>query len=380
MVYLSNKEQLKDTFMTINNYIYIITALVLLVTVILLSKFKVPAKKRLRRLIITFGILAIVMFTLRVALFPSLSSVKSSGEYKYNSEVIQLNDQSRTETYKNDGRCRKLSVIVYYPNDAKVKANSCPLVVFSHGGISNKMSNVSLFKELATHGFVVVSIDHPYHSLYTKIDGKTIMIDSGYMKELQNEDSHSDIAASYQCYQKWMRIRTGDINFVIDTFIAESSKTNNSFYSLVNCNKIGVIGHSLGGAAALGIAHQRSDIKAVIALESPYMCDITGFAGDEFTWNTEPYHCAIMNIYSDNGYPLIESDNKYVQNKNYLFNEANVEYYYVKGSNHFTLTDLVRKSPFMCSVIGGGYHRNGYETLKFINEKSLAFFNKHLVN
>lgn len=86
-----------------------------------------------------------------------------------------------------------------------------------------------------------------------------------------------------------------------------------------------------------------------------------------------------MNVYSDTGYPLINTDNKYVQNKNYLYNNGDVEFYYIKGSNHFSLTDLVRKSPILCAILGGGYKKGGYDTLEYINQKSLAFFNKYLM-
>lgn len=225
---------------------------------------------------------------------------------------------------------------------------------------------------------MVASIEHTYHALSTEIEGKKIHIDSGYMKALNTEDSHADIENSFECYKEWMKLRTDDVNFVIDTFIEKSANESNSFYSLIDANSIGVAGHSLGGSAVLGVARQRNDVKAVIALESPYMCDITSVDGNEFTWDTNPYPCAIMNIYSDSGYPLIESDNKYVQNKNYLDNNGNVEYYYIEESNHYTLTDLVRTSPILCALLGGGYKNSGYDTLEFINQKSIVFFGKYL--
>lgn len=107
------------------------------------------------------------------------------------------------------------------------------------------------------------------------------------------------------------------------------------------------------------------------------MCDIIGVNGVDFVWNTSPYPCAIMNFYSDTGYPLIETDNKYAQNKNLLYSD-NAENYYIKGSNHFTLTDLVRTSPILCALLGGGYKKSGYDTLEFINQKSVAFLDKYL--
>ena len=85
---------------------------------------------------------------------------------------------------------------------------------------------------------------------------------------------------AYEFFQKWMGIRTADINFVIDTILSESG--NNSaaqVYQLIDGSKIGVMGHSLGGSAALGIGRMRNDVKAVIALESPFLADIVGVTG-----------------------------------------------------------------------------------------------------
>lgn len=364
--------------MAARSFILLGIAVMFAVMIILMTIFKIPEIKWLRKLLKGICIAMCTILMITVILFPGLSSVKTTGPFSYDSIVLQLNDESRLETYVNNGSYRKLSVIVYYPTGKSIEANSCPLVVFSPGGISIKTSNVSLFKELASHGYIVVSIDHTYQALFTTIDDKKIWIAPGYMKELNTEDSHKDIANSYKRYQKWMAIRTGDINLIIDTFISEAKKSDNGFYSLIDSQKIGLSGHSLGGSAALGVARQRKDISAVIALEAPYMYDITGYDGDKFTWNTEPYNCAILNIYSDTGYPLVGSDNKYVQNANYLYNKGNIEYDYIRGSNHFSLTDLVRTSPILCSILGGSYSKPGYETLKLINGESLEFYDKYL--
>lgn len=364
--------------MAFYNYILLAVLLLLIGFLIMSVKGKLIKKGWLKRTVNVITTITIVLITCAVILFPNFNSIQTTGKYSYTSRVMELTDTSRIEEYKNDGSPRKLSVLVYYAHENETASRSCPLIVFSHGGISMKTSNLSLYKELASHGYVVVSIDHTYHALNTEIDGEKIYIDSAYMRELLKEDSHSDIENSFACYQKWMKLRTDDINFVIDTFIEKSMDDSNSFYQLIDADRIGIAGHSLGGSAALGVARQRNDIKAVIALESPYMCDITGVDGNDFKWNTEPYQCAVMNIYSDSGYPLIDTDNKYVQNKNHLYNNGNIQYYYIKGSNHYTLTDLVRTSPILCVLLGGGYEKSGYDTLEFINKKCLDFFDQYL--
>ncbi len=364
--------------MAAENYIIIAVAVLLLVCGICLRAFKIPRARRLRGLLSVFSFILAFILVLKVILLPEFGSIDTTGEYAYASVTFQMEDASREETYESDGGNRKLSVIVTYPDSGSVAEGSCPLIVFSHGGISYKDSNTSLYRELASHGYIVASIDHPYQSLFTSIDGRKVWIDSGYLKELQTEDANEDIANSFACYQEWMKIRTADISFVIDSFVAEAAKSDNGFYSLIDTSRIAAMGHSLGGAAALGVARQRSDIRAAVALESPYFCDITGYDDSGFTWNTAPYDCAMLNIYSDSGYPLIETDIRYAQNRRYLKNEGSVEYGYIEGSNHYTLTDLALKSPILCALLGGGYSAPGEETLKTINEQCLAFFERYL--
>ena len=91
------------------------------------------------------------------------------------------------------------------------------------------------------------------------------------MRELSTEDSHNDIENSYMLFQKWMQLRTTDVNYVIDTFVSRSLKESTPFNDLIDTENIGVVGHSLGGSAALGVARQNEYIKAVVSLEAPYI-------------------------------------------------------------------------------------------------------------
>ena len=256
--------------MAYHNYILLVLLILLIRFLFVFYRRKRIKRAWLKRLVNVFIIISIVFITCALVVFPDLRSINTTGKYSYTSSVLELTDTSRIENYKNDNSSRKLSVLVYYPDGDKIETKTCPLIIFSHGGISTKTSNLSLYKELASHGYVVASIEHTYHALSTQIEGKKIYIDLGYMKGLNTEDSDSDIENSYECFQKWMKLRTDDINFVIDTFIQKSIEESNSFHSLVNVENIGLVGHSLGGSAALGVARQRDDIKVVIALESPY--------------------------------------------------------------------------------------------------------------
>ena len=357
--------------MNVRTYIFIALAVLLLALVIFVTVKKLPSKKILR-VFIKIGIsVAIVVFALGAIIFPDLKPIGSTGNYQYDTVVYQIEDTTRTDEYNSDSK-RKLSILAFYPINPE---KECPLFVFSHGGISFKTSNVSLFGELASHGYIVLSIDHTYQALSTEIDGKSISMDTSFRQELMGEDSHQDINNSFQCYQKWLPVRINDIDFTINDALAKK-QDRYKFFENIDENKIILSGHSLGGAAAYGTARKRNDIKAVVALESPYLADIIGVDGNNFIWNEAGYDCAMLNFYSDSGFSLVENDHKYYQNKKYLTNEGTIEYCYIKGANHYTLTDLVRTSPLLCQILGGGYLLSGSESLKIINETTLKFLNK----
>ena len=364
--------------MAIRNYIFAGILLCLLIMLRMISVKQYPGIRWQRILLQVTGIFLSVTLILAIILFPGLAGIQTTGPYDPRNVTIQMNDASRVETYRDDHRERKLSVTIYYPGDSRIPAKSSPLIVFSHGGISVKTSNTSLFTELASHGYVVASIDHTYQSLHTQIDGRTIWIDPDYMRDLNAEDSHQDIEHSLRLYQEWLTIRMGDIHFVIDSLIEETDELDKAYRTLINPEKIALSGHSLGGSAVLGVARQRTDINAVLVLEAPYLYDITGIDGNDFTWNTEPYNCAVMNVYSDSGYPLLFSDHKYVQNANHLAQNSVTAVHYIQGSNHFTLTDLVRTAPVVCRLLGGPYEKSGYATLQSLNVAALGFFEQHL--
>jgi dienelactone hydrolase len=257
-----------------------------------------------------------------------------------------------------------------------------PLIVFSHGGLGVKSSNETLFKELASHGYVLCSIDHTYHSFYTTDeDGDTTWIDLGYIQELFAESPRTDIQQSYVYYKKWMNIRTEDISFVIDYIISEAEdKNESSLHSLVNTSKIGVMGHSLGGSAALGIGRVRDDISAVIALESPFMYDIEGVEDGRFIFLDETYPVPVLNVYSDSAWHILSDRPQYAANYALLTDiDATAFNLYIKGVGHLGLTDFALTSPLLTRVLDGQKStKEAEDYLKTINKICLEFFNSYL--
>ncbi|MDD4238473.1 MAG: acetylxylan esterase [Desulfotomaculaceae bacterium] len=322
----------------------------------------------------------IFALTLPAIMFPQNKAVvDTTGEYQIATKTYTYIDTSRVESYTDTNKNRKLNVQLWYPDNSD---GTYPLIVFSHGGLGIKSSNESLYNELASHGYVVFSIDHTYQCFYTTDeDGDTTLIDLGYMQELFNEDPQSDIHKSYEYYQKWMKIRTDDINFVIDYIITQAKNNNADMaYKLVDITKIGVMGHSLGGSGALGIGRIRDDVNAVIALESPFMYDIEGIEDGRFVFTDEIYPVPVLNVYSDSSWGILAQRPQYAANYSMLSDtNATTFNVYISGVGHLALTDFALTSPILTRILDG--KKTTTETvycLKTINKVCLEFFNSYL--
>jgi predicted dienelactone hydrolase len=110
---------------------------------------------------------------------------------------------------------RTLEATLWYPEG---KPGPHPLMVYSHGFMSSRGENVPLAQLMASHGYVVASVDYP--------------LTSGNAPGGPNVDD----AVS----------QPGDVSFVIDTVTGWSEEAR-PFEGSIDSRRIGVAGLSLGG-------------------------------------------------------------------------------------------------------------------------------------
>lgn len=337
--------------------------------------------RTLRRLGLILGV--IILLATPLLVFPPYQPLPATGPHAVATARATYTDESRVEQYSDTGAKRRVNVAFWYPQAAP-RGERFPLVVFSHGGLGTETSNESLFFELASHGYVVASIGHPTHTLWTRgEDGRTTIVSREYFGELQREDAKTDRQQSYRYYQKWMAARTDDINFVIDTILAKAAGGAGGaggVYVLVDGAKIGVMGHSLGGSAALAMPRQRDDIDAVIALEAPFLYDIIGVEKGEFLWLDAAYPAPVLNIYSDSSWSHLGEWPQYARNAALLSDASGTAIsLHLPGAGHFSLTDLALASPLLTRLLEGGpptQGRAGY--LRAVNQACLELFDRYL--
>lgn len=332
---------------------------------------------------------ALCLAALWAAVFPlGTGPLPVTGPYAVAHALATLTDAYRLETYGSAGGHRRVTVGVWYPSgEPGTQASDHPLVVFSHGALGVLDSNESLYRELASHGYVVASIGHTYQALYVVEDpGGRTWIDAGYLRDLRREDAKVDRRASFELYRQWMAVRTADIEFVIESLIGVTPTASalSEARELVDGTRIGLMGHSLGGSAALGVGRLRAEVTAkvaaVVALESPLLTDIVGVELGEFVIDPSPYPVPVLNVYSDDTWGRLTEMPQYAGNVALLESpHDDVINVHIEGSRHLGLTDLSLTSPLLTRLLGGTRQvADAKEVLRAVSSLTLEFLDTHL--
>jgi len=337
--------------------------------------------KWLKRVITILIIIVAVIWLLGKWLFPPYEPSIGSGNYKVQTQNFTWEDKNRVEAFTDTGENRALTVGIWYPEEE----GKYPLVVFSHGAFGVLESNVSTYMELASNGYVVASIAHPYHAAYVEdVNGKVTIGDMEFMQQIYADNSDDSAEAEKRIYEfslEWMALRSADMNFVLDTILEKVTEGENPFVK-IDTEKIGVMGHSMGGATAVQIGRERNDIDAVIDLEGTMQGEYVGFDGKYEIYNEEPYPVPVLDVNSKavrEQIDQIEEENPGWEYVNDYLGKNAMDYREVifKDAGHLNFTDLPMFSPILAKLLGVG-DVNPEECMANVNEMVRIYFDYYL--
>ena len=182
-------------------------------------------------------------------------------------QSFHLIDKRRKEFYTDDKihPWRELMVRVWYPADGadntKIsdKQRKYPLLLFSHGlgGQFNGDSYATLCEACVKAGYIVVTISHSYAC-------KPVQFSDGRV----TTHSWLSIAPWYQSGRE-MAAWEADIAYVLNQLHHYARDEHSLLYNKLDLHKIGMFGHSYGGAVAVQMCRKDHRIKAAINLDGP---------------------------------------------------------------------------------------------------------------
>ncbi len=378
-------------------YIFTIVMFILTIGKIFRHNPQQPKPRRLAVVARVFGfiILAICVMIPTIVL-PFHALPEPTGRYNVGTVTSDFTDINRVETLaKEVGVNRKIAVQFWYPTDKASEGvlheisgapiasehQQYPVLIFSHGAFGMRRGNASTFRELASHGYIVASVDHTYHSFYTSFEnGDTAPVNVDFLKSaMQIQTDSVTLKESFDISHEWLELRVSDIELLIDSlYTGEIGKSAKFLEDHMDLTKIGLFGHSLGGATAAQVSRQRDDIGAVIVLDGTLIGDIIGINDNKEVITEEPFNKPLMQMYGSLFLSNEGKESGYLPNI-MAFNNASKDAYnlVLKESGHLNFTDLPRISPFLAGMLGVGTI-DAYEGIKLVNAYSLAFFNQYL--
>jgi dienelactone hydrolase len=350
-------------------------------------------------------------------IMPMFRLPKASGQYAVGTTIIHLVDTSRTEESGSSptGK-RELMVQAWYPVErpaffaghladyqrrkevtlrasyrSVLKTNSFkdaairpggpyPILLYNPSWMGERTEGTFQMEELASHGFVVIGVDHTFFGGLVEFpDGR--VEDSHGAPDLGSFE-HSTLEQQWTLGAKYVRIEAQDDIFVLDQFQAMNQDQKSPWFHKLDMARVGAMGFSIGGAVAEQMAYQDSRVKAALDMDGWSFGDV-GIHG-----LTKP----LMVIFEDKRqtvptYAELHSDSAPERMK-WQFSQQDFDQLiagfrknggfllFIEGTRHVDFSDRSLLSPLRSLTGAGTLAPERSHTL--INAYTLAFFSRYL--
>ena len=145
-------------------------------------------------------------------------------------------------------------------NQTNIATGCFPVVIFSPGYDGVYQIYTSFIEDIVSHGFVVASINHPYVSGITVFpDGRAV----GLAKVPTDPVERSEF------FNMSLRSIADDAKFVVDT-ISQMNETDPEFSGHFDLSKVGMYGHSFGGANTAVCCYEDARFQAGLTLDGVF--------------------------------------------------------------------------------------------------------------
>ncbi|HTT60378.1 MAG TPA: hypothetical protein VMG35_01005 [Bryobacteraceae bacterium] len=211
------------------------------------------------------------------------------------------------------------------------RQRSYPVVIMRAGASAGVWNYSVLAGELASHGYVVVGLDAPYRT------NVVVFPDGRVMRRApqNNPERCLDLAGPQQavCVNRLLTAWTADMAFVLDRLEQlNNSPTSGRFAGRLDMTRVGVFGHSFGGAEAAQFCHDDSRCGAGIDVDgAPFGSVIT-----------EGIHRPFMFILSDHSREAGPESARIMAGIQSIYDRLPADgrlRVSIRGANHFLFSD-----------------------------------------
>jgi pimeloyl-ACP methyl ester carboxylesterase len=147
--------------------------------------------------------------------------------------------------------------------DMSPQQRSYPVTIMRAGASSGVLNYTVLAEDLASHGYIVVGFDAPYRT------GRVVFPDGRVIAETPENNPERCVGlAEDPCINPLLAAWTADVGFVLDRLQQLNlSDPSGKFMGRLDLTRVGVFGHSFGGAQAAQFCNDDPRCKAGIDID-----------------------------------------------------------------------------------------------------------------
>ena len=218
---------------------------------------------------------------------------------------------------------------------------SYPVVIMRPGGSALTTDFTTLAEDLASHGYVVVGFDAPYRSgVVVFPDGRVVLRSAA-----ADTDNLSAPGAQESFVKRILPMWSGDAQFVVDQLDRlNTADPSGRFKGRLDIGRLGIFGHSFGGATALQFCHDDFRCKAGIDLDG----EPSGSVVKEGP--TQPF----LFLLSDHGDLSAPEPHKVITDLESIYDRLpnGRLLLFIRGANHFSFSDqILLKSQYFVKAL-----------------------------
>jgi predicted dienelactone hydrolase len=243
-----------------------------------------------------------------------------------------------------------------------------PVVIVSHGYTGYRNEAFHQMEVLASSGYVVVAIDHPYASAFTVFADGRVALNYAEVLPPAGRTEPGD----QELREKLDAVVSADQRFVLDQLeLLNAGQLDARFTGTLDLQHIGVMGLSLGGGVTAWTCKVDARCKAGLAMDGwyePLPQDILA----------EPLRVPFMFMQSET--QMWKMDN--LARLDGLYRNVNAPAYHLKfaGVLHQDFSDYPLLTPLSAPLMIERGTLDGKRTVAVIDAYMLAFFDRYLKN
>jgi pimeloyl-ACP methyl ester carboxylesterase len=152
----------------------------------------------------------------------------------------------------------------YADGPAESSSRQYPVLLFAPGSGTTPLDYSALIEDVASHGYIVLGVESPDYGRASVFADGRVTLGHDPVERATRGGARPSTALAIQAWEEAARVFGEDLSFALRHLAALGDVP---LRRAADLTRVGVFGHSLGGAAALQCAHDDPRVRAVFDID-----------------------------------------------------------------------------------------------------------------